>query len=71
MQLKWQLVPGYSAIGDGVGPWLYSLLLPTVALGLTYVALIPRMTRATMLEALGEDYMRTARAKGIAADLYS
>lgn len=66
IELKWLPVQGYSPIADGVGPWLRSLVLPTLSLGLAYVALIARMTRATMLEVLGEDYMRTARAKGVA-----
>ena len=42
-------------------------MLPSIALGLAYVALIARITRATMLDVLAEDYMRTARAKGVAA----
>lgn len=67
IELKWLPVQGYSPIADGVGPWLSSLVLPTLALGLPYVALIARITRATMIEVLGEDYMRTARAKGVAS----
>lgn len=66
VELMWLPVQGYSPIAEGVGPWLRSLALPTLALGLPYVALIGRITRATMLEVLGEDYMRTARAKGVA-----
>ncbi len=50
------------------GPSLQSLVLPSVALGLAYVALIARITRATMLDVLPEDYIRTARAKGVATD---
>jgi peptide/nickel transport system permease protein len=60
-------VQGYTAFAEGILPWLRNLVLPSVALGLAYVALIARITRATMLEVLSEDYMRTARAKGVAA----
>ncbi|MET4328672.1 peptide/nickel transport system permease protein [Bradyrhizobium sp. i1.15.2] len=67
IELKWLPVQGYSPIADGVGPWLRSLILPAVVLGLPYVAFIARITRATMLEVLGEDYLRTARAKGVAS----
>ncbi|WGD51142.1 ABC transporter permease [Bradyrhizobium sp. CB1650] len=66
IELKWMPVQGYSPLDEGLGPWLRSLALPTVALGLPYVALIARITRASLLEVLDEDYMRTARAKGVA-----
>ncbi|WOH75621.1 ABC transporter permease [Bradyrhizobium sp. NDS-1] len=66
IQLKWLPVQGYSPIGEGTGPWLRSLVLPTMTLGLVYVSLIARITRAAMLDVLSEDYMRTARAKGVA-----
>jgi len=49
-----------------LGPFLERLVLPTLTLSFVYVALIARMTRASMLDVLGEDYIRTARAKGIA-----
>ena len=65
VQLSWFPVQGYSRIADGVGPWLTSLVLPCVNLALLYIALITRMTRATVLEVLQEDYIRTARAKGL------
>jgi peptide/nickel transport system permease protein len=64
--LKWLPVQGYTPISEGIGPWLHNLVLPSIALGLAYVALIARITRATMLDVLAEDYMRTARAKGVA-----
>ena len=48
-----------------VWPWLRTLILPSLALGSIYIALIARITRATMLEVLGQDYIRTARAKGL------
>jgi peptide/nickel transport system permease protein len=66
IQLKWLPVQGYTPIAEGVVPWLRNLTLPSVALGMAYVALIARITRATMLDVLAEDYMRTARAKGVA-----
>jgi len=63
--LGWFPVQGYKPIADGFWPFLRSITLPTVALGIIYVALIARITRASMLEVLTEDYMRTARAKGL------
>jgi peptide/nickel transport system permease protein len=57
---------GYTPLRQGVWPWLRSLILPAVTLGLIFSALIARMTRASMLEILREDYIRTARAKGLA-----
>lgn len=66
IQLRWLPVQGYSPIADGIWPWLERLILPTVALGLAYVALIARITRTSMLEVLSEDYIRTAKAKGVA-----
>jgi peptide/nickel transport system permease protein len=67
IELKWLPVQGYTPFAEGVLPWLRNLVLPSLALGLAYVALIARITRATMLDVLSEDYMRTARAKGVAA----
>ncbi|MGO4737865.1 ABC transporter permease [Bosea sp. 2KB_26] len=65
IELRWLPVQGYKPLADGVGPWLLHLILPTVTLGLAYIALIARMTRASMLEVLEEDYIRTAKAKGV------
>ncbi len=65
MKLRWLPVQGYVPIQGGLGPWFSHLVLPSVALGLAYVALIARITRASMLEVLAEDYIRTARAKGV------
>jgi peptide/nickel transport system permease protein len=65
LKLGWLPVQGYKRIADGVGPWLYHLALPTITLSLIYIALIARVTRASVLETLGEDYIRTARAKGL------
>ena len=66
IQLQWLPVQGYARLADGVGPWLAHLVLPCVNLALVYMALLTRMTRATVLEVLQEDYIRTARAKGLA-----
>ncbi len=65
LQLDWFPVQGYTPISRGFGPWLNNLVLPAVALGGVYIALIARITRATMLEVLSQDYIRTARAKGV------
>ncbi len=65
IHLPWFPVQGYVKLSEGVGPWLHSIVLPCVNLALVYIALITRMTRATVLEVLHEDYIRTARAKGL------
>ncbi len=65
MKLQWFPVQGYRRIGEGVGPWARQLVLPCLTLAVTYVALLARVTRAAVSEALTEDYIRTARAKGI------
>jgi peptide/nickel transport system permease protein len=65
IDLRWLPVQGFKSIAGGFGPFLERLVLPTLALSFIYVALIARMTRASMLDVLGEDYVRTARAKGI------
>ncbi|HEX6143465.1 MAG TPA: ABC transporter permease [Geminicoccaceae bacterium] len=61
-----QLLPvmGYVSIFDDPGGFLRSIAMPTLALGVTYIALIARITRASMLEAINQDYIRTAYAKG-------
>jgi peptide/nickel transport system permease protein len=64
--LRWLPVQGYAPLADGFWAWASHLILPSLALGLAYVALIARITRAAMLDVLAEDYMRTARAKGVA-----
>ena len=66
IKLGWLPVQGYAPIGEGLVVWISHLVLPSVALGLAYVALIARITRTTMLDVLSEDYIRTARAKGVA-----
>jgi peptide/nickel transport system permease protein len=64
--LRWLPVQGYAPLGEGFGPWIERLVLPSIALGLAYVALIARITRTAMLDVLAEDYIRTAKAKGVA-----
>ncbi|MDP6342422.1 MAG: ABC transporter permease [Alphaproteobacteria bacterium] len=65
LKLGWFPVQGYKPIAEGFGPFLRSIALPTIALGIIYIALIARITRASVLEVLTEDYIRTARAKGL------
>ena len=62
-------VAGYTAFSEGFGSFIRHLILPAVTLGLVLVALITRMTRASMLEILKEDYIRTAHAKGLSERL--
>ena len=64
IQLNWLPVQGYQRIGDGFGGFLQRLLMPSLTLSVIYVALIARMTRASVIDVLDEDYIRTARAKG-------
>ena len=65
LQLGWFPVQGYRRLADGFFPFLHHLVLPALTLSVIYIALIARVTRASVLEALGEDYIRTARAKGL------
>ncbi|UFZ06497.1 ABC transporter permease [Bradyrhizobium ontarionense] len=65
LKFDWLPVQGYTPLSQGVWPWLQNLILPAVALGCVYIALIARITRAAMLEVLQQDYIRTARAKGL------
>lgn len=65
IQLQWFPVQGYVRFAEGPAQWLQSLVLPCVNLALVYIALVTRMTRATVLEVLHEDYIRTAWAKGL------
>jgi peptide/nickel transport system permease protein len=55
---------GYVNFKDGFWNWLHHLILPSLALSVVFIALIARMTRASMLEVLSEDFIRTARSKG-------
>ena len=65
IRLSWLPVQGYVSFDRGLWPWFRSLILPSVALGAIYIALIARITRTAMLEVLRQDYIRTARAKGV------
>jgi peptide/nickel transport system permease protein len=56
---------GYTPIRDGVVPWLEHLILPAIAVGLPYAAIITRMMRSSLLDVLNEQYMKSARAKGV------
>lgn len=66
IDLRWLPVQGYRSFARGFGPFFERIALPTLTLSFIYIALIARMTRAAMLDVLDEDYIRTARAKGIA-----
>jgi peptide/nickel transport system permease protein len=61
-------VQGYVSPGDGLWPFMAHLVMPSIALGLVYSALIARITRASMLDVLAQDYIRTAQAKGLPND---
>jgi peptide/nickel transport system permease protein len=65
LELEWVPVQGYTPLSEGFLPWLENLILPSIALGCVYIALIARITRAAMLDVLQQDYIRTARAKGL------
>ena len=65
LKLGWLPVQGYARLADGFFTFVKHLILPAITLSVIYIALIARVTRASMLEALGEDYIRTARAKGL------
>ena len=66
IELDWLPVQGYRPLSEGVWEWARHLILPSLALGTVYIALIARMTRAAMLDVLAQDYVRTAQAKGLA-----
>lgn len=63
--LRWLPVQGYKPPSQGMGEFLRHAILPALTLTATYIALTARMTRASLLNVLGEDYIRTARAKGV------
>src|SRR6266568_594272 len=65
LEFEWLPVQGYTPLAAGLWPWFQNLILPSVALGSVYIALIARITRASMLEVLQQDYVRTDRAKGL------
>jgi len=64
IQLQVLPVQGYKSLTEGLGPFLRNITLPAITLSAIYVALIARITRASVMEVLDEDYVRTARAKG-------
>jgi len=66
IHLDWLPVQGYRYLKEGLWEWLRHLILPSIALGTVYIALIARITRASMLDVLAQDYIRTAQAKGLA-----
>jgi peptide/nickel transport system permease protein len=61
-------VQGYISLREGLRPFLSHLVMPSIALGMVYTALIARITRASMLDVLAQDYIRTAQAKGLSND---
>jgi peptide/nickel transport system permease protein len=63
--LDWLPVQGYTSIKDGFGAFASHMVLPSITLGLFYAALVARITRASMLDVLSQDYVRTAQAKGL------
>jgi peptide/nickel transport system permease protein len=65
IELDWLPVQGYRSFREDAWDWLRHLILPATALGTVYMALIARITRATMLDVLAHDYVRTAQAKGL------
>jgi peptide/nickel transport system permease protein len=66
IELGWLPVQGYTSFHESGWEWLRHLVLPSAALGTVYIALIARITRASMLDVLAQDYVRTAQAKGLA-----
>ncbi len=60
-------VQGYVSITQGIRPFLSHIILPSIALGMIFAALIARITRASMLDVLAQDYIRTAQAKGLSS----
>jgi peptide/nickel transport system permease protein len=65
IELKLLPVQGFRSVSAGLWPFLERAILPALTVATIYIALIARMTRASMLNVLGEDYVRTARAKGL------
>ena len=65
VKLDWFPVQGYQPMSEGFGGFIYRLIMPSTALSVIFIALIARMTRTSVLEVLHEDYVRTARAKGL------
>ena len=66
VNLGWMPAIGYEPISGGIASWFKSITMPSIAVGLVAAGLTSRVTRSTMLEILNDDYVRTARAKGLA-----
>lgn len=64
LKLGWFPVQGYKPAAGGFWPFAHRLVLPTLALSGIYIALVARITRSSIIEVMGEDFIRTARAKG-------
>ena len=65
IELRWLPVQGYRPLSAGLWEHVRHLLLPAMALGTVYIALITRIVRTSVIDTLNEDYIRTARAKGV------
>ncbi|CAB3727409.1 ABC transporter permease [Achromobacter kerstersii] len=65
IKLGWFNVQGYAPLAKGFWLYLHRLILPSLALSTVYVALIARITRTSVIEVMGEDFIRTARSKGL------
>jgi len=65
IKLGWFNVQGYAPLDKGFWLYLHRLILPSLALSTVYVALIARITRTSVIEVMGEDFIRTARSKGL------
>ena len=69
VSIKWKIIPmsldGYVSVLSNPGQWFMYFILPWITLAIAYAALYTRFTRAAVLDTLGEDYIRTARAKGV------
>ena len=65
IELRWLPVQGYKPLSAGLWEHLRHLILPAISLSTVYIALITRIVRTSVIDTLGEDYIRTARAKGV------
>jgi peptide/nickel transport system permease protein len=65
VRLGWVPSSGFTPISQGLGPWLSSVILPALILSLFQIGFLARMTRSAMLDVMGQDFIRTARAKGL------
>ncbi|MBV7409053.1 ABC transporter permease [Maritimibacter sp. DP1N21-5] len=67
VNLRWFGAGGFPGWESGIGPALKALMLPAIALALPQASILARVTRSSLIETLGQDYIRTARAKGLSA----